>query len=274
MPIKKFFKIIPLDIFEGMRHISSTANPEIKHLLQIIEKSKSRRQEQLFAVEGERLLSRAIACGYTVVSIYCLPETVEHWHPYSNNIIIVNPNIMSRISVMQYDVVAILKQKNHNLDDSFAIESKGICLVLSGLEKPGNIGAILRTADASGVNSIFISSENADLYNPHCLRNSTGAIFGIDIALGDARDIVRHLHNIAMPIYTTHLEATHNYTDIDYRQGAAIVMGTEAIGVDDYWVDSASVCIKIPMKGVADSLNVSTSAAVILYEALRQRSLS
>lgn len=256
-----------------MRQISSTANPEIKHLVQIIEKSKVRRQEQSFVVEGNRLLGRAIACGYEVQCIYCLPDQVSTWQSFSENIVIVNPNIISKISMMNSDVIALLRQKNHVLDASITPANDKISLVLSGLEKPGNIGAILRSADASGVDTIYLSSENADIYNPQCLRNSTGAIFDRTIYLASTEYLIQYLQQNKIPIYTTYLEARSSYLDINYKEGGVIVFGTESEGVEDIWVQVATQCIKIPMKGISDSLNVSTSAAVILYEALRQQQL-
>lgn len=256
-----------------MRQITSTSNPEIKQLIQILEKSKVRRQENSFVVEGHRLLRRAIECGYEVQRIYCLPDNVSTWQSYSENIIIISPNIISKVCVMNSDVIAILTQKDHSLDTSIMPAKDKISIVLSGLEKPGNIGAILRSADASGVDTIYLSSENADLYNPHCLRNSTGAIFNRTIYLASTEYLIQYLQQNTVPIYTTHLDARSSYLDINYKEGGVIVFGTESEGVEDIWVQVATQCIKIPMMGISDSLNVSISAAVILYEALRQRKL-
>ncbi len=256
-----------------MRQLSSTANPEIKHLIHIIEKSKARKEAKTFVVEGERLLSRAIDNGYEVLTIYCLEDNAPKWEHICHNVVIVNYNILSKISMMQYDVVAILRQKKHILDIAMPPHKGFLCLVLSGLEKPGNIGAILRTADASGVHTIFLSGKNADIYSPSCLRNSTGALFSTKIFIASPEDIISYLENYDIPIYTTYLDAAYGYEKIDYSKGGAIVMGTEASGVEQLWIDAATQCIKIPMMGTADSLNVSVSTAIILYEALRQRRL-
>jgi len=143
--------------------------------------------------------------------------------------------------------------------------------VLESVEKPGNLGAILRTADAAGVDAVIVCDPLTDLYNPNLMRASTGAFFSVPCIACSSEDCIRFLKQHGIQILTAQLQDSSLYYDVDMCRATAIVMGTEATGLTNQWREAADSHIRIPMLGIADSLNVSVSAAVLMYEAVRQR---
>ncbi len=143
--------------------------------------------------------------------------------------------------------------------------------VLDHVEKPGNLGAVIRTADAAGISAIVVADGGTDLYNPNAIRSSLGAIFQMPMASGSVDDVVEWLRAQRLTIFTTRVDGAVNYTDVDLRSPAAIVLGCESRGLSDRWRDHDMQAVSVPMLGVVDSLNVSATAAVLFYEAVRQR---
>ncbi len=143
--------------------------------------------------------------------------------------------------------------------------------MIEGVEKPGNLGAILRSADASGIDAVIVSDPQIDVYNPNVIRSSIGCIFTVPLGVADTPTTIDWLKQKNVAIHCAALTASEPYTTVDFTNPSAIVMGTEATGLTDQWLESSDQNIIIPMHGVADSMNVSTSAAVILFEAIRQR---
>ena len=139
------------------------------------------------------------------------------------------------------------------------------------MEKPGNLGAILRTADAAAVDAVIVCDPQTDLYNPNVVRSSVGGIFTVQTAVCTSEDAVAWLKANNITSYAAELQAAEFYQNIDFTQSSAIVMGTEAEGLTDFWLRNAKKRIKIPMRGKIDSLNVSVSTAVLTFEAMRQR---
>ena len=144
-------------------------------------------------------------------------------------------------------------------------------LVLESVEKPGNLGAILRTADAANLDAVIICDPQTDIYNPNAIRSSIGCIFTMPVVTSTTEQTIRWLRSNSVMIFATALTAAHYYHETDFRKPSAIIMGSEASGLSDQWLDEADHLIKIPMNGKIDSMNVSASAAVVVFEALRQR---
>ena len=146
-----------------------------------------------------------------------------------------------------------------------------LVIVLEAVEKPGNLGAVLRSADASGADAVIVCDPLTDLYNPNLIRSSIGGIFTVPVAAASSEETIEWLKSRNIRIYTAQLQDSKWYYDTDMRGGTALVMGTEATGLTDIWRKAADAHIKIPMLGKLDSLNVSVSAAILLFEAVRQR---
>ena len=272
-----------------IENISSAQNPKIKMLLELQEKSKARRKEGLFVVEGRRELLHCIEAGYVPHTIFFCPEIISEadWAEIEDTIKRLSEGngswkLPMAIEIPQqlYDkvayrggtegVIAELKCKEHGLD-SLNIKENPIVVVLESVEKPGNLGAILRSADASGVDAVIVCDPLTDMYNPNLIRSSIGAIFTVPVAAASSEATIKWLKEKGIRIYTAQLQDSEWYYDTDMTSGTAIVMGTEATGLTDAWRKAADAHIKIPMLGRLDSLNVSVSAAILMYEAVRQR---
>ena len=161
---------------------------------------------------------------------------------------------------------------SHELE-KVRLSGNPLLLVIDAVEKPGNLGAILRTVDASGIDALIISDLRTDIYNPNVIRSSLGALFTTQVGIGAVEEVIEWLIEHKLHLYCTALSASIPYTDVDFRQPSAIVMGTEAIGLSETWLLRSDQNIIIPMQGVVDSMNVSVSAGIVLFEALRQRNI-
>lgn len=261
--------------------ITSAQNPKIKDLLALQEKSKERRKKGLFVVEGRRELLHCIGAGYEPFTIFFCPDILPH-----SDLKEIEKAVGSRqcgwveIPQQLYDkvayrggtegVIAELRCKESGLD-SLTLQENPLVVVLESVEKPGNLGAVLRSADASGVDAVIVCDPLTDLYNPNLIRSSIGAIFTVPVATASSEDSIRWLKDKGIKIYTAQLQDSEWYYDTDMKNGTAIVMGTEATGLTEVWRKAADAHIKIPMLGKLDSLNVSVSAAILMYEAIRQR---
>lgn len=263
--------------------ITSAQNPKIKMLLELQEKSKSRRREGMFVVEGHRELMHCISCGYQAHSIFICTDLISE--ESINELETALGSQAGKCSFYQipkhlYEkvayrgstegVIAELKCKSHTLDD-LSIKENPLVVVLESVEKPGNLGAILRSADAAGADAVIVCDPLTDLYNPNLIRSSIGGIFTVPTAAASSEDTIEWLKSRNIRIYTAQLQDSEWYYDTDMTGGTAIVMGTEATGLTDIWRQAADAHIKIPMLGRLDSLNVSVSAAILLFEAVRQR---
>jgi len=256
--------------------LSSTSNPKIKFLLSL-EKPRERRKQQLFIIEGRKEIMLALKAGYKIGNIfYCIDRIKEsdlEKELVENKLVIpVTQDVFNKIAVRENstDVIAVAEMKTHSLAD---IKTGGtpLFLVLESVEKPGNLGAILRTADAAGVSAVVICDPQTDIYNPNVIRSSIGCLFTQPVAIASSHETIAWLQKHGFAIWCTYLPASKPYHEVDYTKAGAIVMGTEATGLSPEWVKVASSNIIIPMLGKADSMNVSTSAAVVVFEARRQR---
>lgn len=252
----------------------------IKKILLLKEKSKIRKKEQLFIIEGKREIQLAIKGKYQIETILFYPEIislseVKKIAPNSSSFIEISKNVFHKIAyrATTEGIIAIAKSKNHRLEDLVFESENPLLLVAEAPEKPGNIGAILRTADAAGIDAVLIANPKTDLYNPNIIRSSVGCIFTTTIVTGSSEEILGFLKEKSVTIYAAALHKdAQNYTKQNYCKSSAIVVGTEATGLSNVWLEN-NIKIIIPMRGEIDSLNVSVSAAVILFEAVRQRDL-
>lgn len=257
--------------------ITSTQNQGIKDVLKL-SKAKVRRETGLFTIEGEREIRRAYENAYKFHKVfYCKKQLNKKSRKLIDLIncdhkLEVSEKVFARITYRDNSdgLFAIAYAKPHNLDD-LEIHNSVLYLVIEKVEKPGNLGAMLRTADAAGIDGIILCDNETDLYNPNVIRSSIGCIFTKKIAVCDSESAIGFLKNKGIMIYAAALQDSESYSSIDFKGSSAIVMGSEADGLSEIWRKAADKIISIPMKGDVDSLNVSVSAAILIFEALRQR---
>ena len=265
------------------KQISSLQNPLIKQIVLLQEKSRERRKQGLFILEGQRELSLAIKAGYDVKSLLYYPEIISHEEVVNITKDSEKPPEFIEVSDAVYQkmtyrgstegVVAIVGPKKHDLKDLALKQGKVLILVAEAPEKPGNIGALLRTADAANLDAVLIANPKGDLYNPNIIRSSVGCLFTNTIGIGTTAEILEFLKDRKINIYCAALSSvSENYTQTDFTESSAIVVGTEATGLSKEWLNASTKNIIIPMEGEIDSMNVSVSAAILIFEAKRQRS--
>jgi TrmH family RNA methyltransferase len=256
--------------------ITSTQNPKVKSLL-ALEKPRERRKQGLFIIEGKKEIKMALEAGYKIGNLFfcedIIPATeLESLGADDKLIIPVSRDVFDKIAVRENSggVLAVAEQKVHLLKQ-IRLSENPLLLILEGVEKPGNLGAILRTADAAGVDAVVICDPQTDFYNPNVIRSSIGCIFTKQVASATSEETIAWLKDEKISIHCTYLKASRPYHETDFTKPSAIVMGTEATGLSDLWVKNSSSNIIIPMMGRIDSMNVSTAAAVVVFEAKRQR---
>ena len=263
-----------------IKFISSTSNPIIKNILKL-SKNKERQLSGRFVIEGIREIDRARKGGYSFETLLFNkliegPEQARLLKYFENDpsvdLIEVNENVFSRIAYRdnQDGIVAIAHQKHQELSD-LSSGGNNLYLVVETVEKPGNLGAILRTADAAGITGVIVCDTQSDIYNPNVVRSSLGCLFTVPLVLCSSSEAITFLKANKVNIYAAALQESTEYYNIDLAGSSAIVVGSEAGGLSNLWRNAADVIIRIPMYGIADSLNVSVSAAILIYEALRQR---
>ena len=273
-----------------IEQITSAQNPKIKNLLLLQEKSKARREQGLFVVEGRRELEHCLEAGYSVRTLFVCPaiygdfDSAENYFLCSspknqfpaessaNSIIDIPETLYRKVAYRESTegIIAEVEYKSLKLGD-LQLPENPLVMVLESVEKPGNLGAVLRSADAAGVDAVIFCDPLTDLYNPNLIRASIGAVFTVPTVAVSSEEAIAFLKARDIQILTAQLQDSSLYYDIDMRRGTALVMGTEATGLTDAWRKAASAHIRIPMLGRLDSLNVSVSAAILLFEAVRQR---
>ena len=259
--------------------ITSLQNTAIKNIVKLYKSSKERRDQQLFVIEGARELSLALQSNYIISSVYVCRDMfskskyLDVLNSLSENIIFdISPSVFEKIAYRENSdgIVALAVPKQHGLSD-IKISANPFIIILESVEKPGNLGAVLRTADAAAVDAVIICDNQTDLYNPNVIRSGVGGLFTVQTAICSSEEALKWLNANKINVYAAELNGAKQYQTIDYTLPSAIVMGTEAEGLTDFWINKAKERIKIPMRGMIDSLNVSVSTAVITFEAMRQR---
>ena len=307
--------------------ITSAQNPKLKRLMALQEKSRLRREEGVFVVEGRRELEHCIAAGFEVDSVFICPEILEGQalppsgvrpsgsphHPfgtvpplsnrgcyvpqgvgpalpdesgnsqslchseqsegiYSSRTFHLSKELYAKVAYREgtEGIIAEVRAKYLKLKD-LKLKENPLVMVLEGVEKPGNLGAVLRSADAACADAVIICDPLTDLYNPNLIRASIGAVFTVPVVCCSSEEAIAFLKARGIRILTAQLQDSSPYYDVDMCCGTALVMGTEATGLTTAWREAADAHILIPMLGRLDSLNVSASAAILLFEAVRQR---
>lgn len=283
--------------------ITSAQNRKVKELLTLVEKSKARSAAGLFVVEGQRELGHCLDAGFIPETLFICGEVMA----VQNNVVngaktghlteniegkdgldaliakaeALNPHLgVVQIPAFLYEkvayrgstegIIAEVHSVPRSLED-LRLGERPLVMVLESVEKPGNLGAVLRSADAAGADAVIVCDPLTDIWNPNLIRSSVGAVFSVPVAVCTSADAIAFLKERGIRILTAQLQDSEWYYDTDMTGAAALVMGTESTGLTQAWRDSADAHIKIPMLGRLDSLNVSVSAAVLLYEAVRQR---
>jgi len=252
--------------------ITARQNPKIKQLLELQQKSAERRRQGLFVVEGQRELQHCINAGYEVEAAFCCPELAPQGCPAAAQQYEVSREVYNRIAYRgsTEGVVAVVKARPLTLDQLPRVAAP-LYIVLESVEKPGNLGAVLRSADAARADAVIVCDPLTDLYNPNLIRSSVGAAFSVPCVACSSEECISHLKSHGIRILTAQLQDSQLYYDSDMTGPTAIVMGTESTGLTSQWRRAANAHIRIPMLGRIDSLNVSVSAAILLFEAVRQR---
>lgn len=258
--------------------ITSVQNPKIKQLLALQEKSRLRRETGLFVAEGRRELMHCVNAGFRIDSVFVCRDLFDNTAgdfsipDAERGVFEVSREVYSKIAYRESTegIIAEVNCRRLQLED-LKLGEKPLIAVLEAVEKPGNLGAVLRSADAAGADAVIICDPLTDLYNPNLIRSSIGAAFTVPVVSCSSAEAIAFLKGSGIRILTAQLQDSELYYDTDMTVGTAIVMGTESTGLSQEWRLAADAHIRIPMLGDLDSLNVSVSAAILLYEAVRQR---
>ncbi len=253
--------------------ISSVKNPKVRRLTELQQKSAERRESGLFVVEGRRELQHCVSAGLEVDTVfYCREIYGGVPDVRCDASVAVSPYVYSKIAYRggTEGIIAEVKSRRLTLE-SLRLGRNPLVIILESVEKPGNLGAVLRSADAAGADAVIVCDPLTDLYNPNLIRSSVGAIFTVPCVACESTECIDWLHREGIQILTAQLQDSKAYYDTDMTYGTAIVMGTESTGLTGVWREAADAHIRIPMLGSLDSLNVSVSAAILLFEAVRQR---
>lgn len=254
--------------------ITSVHNPRVKQLMKLQQSSAERRKMGLFVVEGRRELEHCIEGGYAVRTLILCPELIVGELPaIAAGQMEVSAYVYSKIAYRgtTEGLMAVVEARTTRLDDLRFRTECPLLLVLESVEKPGNLGAVLRSADAAGADAVIVCDPLTDIYNPNIIRSSIGAVFTVPCVAVSSDQCIDWLQRRGIQILTAQLQDSHLYYNTDMQRATALVMGTESTGLTDAWRQAATSHIRIPMLGRLDSLNVSVSAAILLYEAVRQR---
>lgn len=259
-----------------IKEVSSAQNPWFKEVKQLLEKNRIRKAQRRFTVEGFKEIQMALDAGFTLESVAFVPQIISSGEVFERlrlhdqvEAIALTPVLMTELAVRSdvENAVAIFKMKETS---EMKLHEQAAVFILEGIEKPGNLGAILRTADASGIDAIWLCDSKVDPLHPQVIRNSLGAVFQVPVFLMDFEQCISHIRAMNMTVYTTFMQNAHEIYDVNMTEAFAVVLGTEHDGVQSRWKEVGRN-INIPMLGKTDSLNVSVAAAVIMYEKVRQR---
>lgn len=269
-----------MPIPQRIKSLTSHSNPRIKEVVKL-RKPGYRKALNLFIIEGLREVSLALNAAIDIKEIYLCPEYLDRRAEDSLivktkekgiAIIRVGSKVYDHIAFgnRQEGIIAIAVEPQANLSD-IKIKVSPLIVILEHLEKPGNLGAVIRSADAAGIDAVVCVDARVDIYNPNVVRSSLGTLFSVKVIRADAQEVLSWLKINNITIVCAAVQAELAYTSMDFRGPAAIVLGSEEKGLSALWKDNSDYQVCIPMAGSADSLNVSVAAGVLLFEAVRQR---
>ncbi len=254
--------------------ITSLQNPRVKQIVKLREDKRQRQREGMMLVEGFDELTLALAAGLRPQTIFTAPElAARSLSDTAAETLTVSRAVFEKMSYRENpDGWLGIFPIPHKILDDLQLSAKPLVIVAESVEKPGNLGAILRTAEAAGVDALLVCDPRVDLWNPNVVRASRGALFSAPVVEADNASALRWLRSRGMRILAATPSAETLYTSADLNQPTAIAVGTEDRGLSDFWLQEADLKALIPMRGKVNSLNVSIAAALIVYEAIRQRS--
>jgi TrmH family RNA methyltransferase len=263
-----------------MLRITSPQNPRVKDAARLRDR-RQRDKQQRIIIDGAREIGRAMAAGIVPLELFVCPSLcasvearrmLEQLHAVAAEAFEVSEEVFERLAFGQRTegVLLIAAMPTRTLG-SLALPDNPLVAVLEGVEKPGNAGAVLRSADGAGVDAVIFADPRTDLFNPNAIRASLGTIFSMPVCAASSADVLAWLRTHGMQVAAARVEAAGEYTQLDYRGATAIVLGSEADGLTALWSADDVRGVRLPMLGAADSLNVSAAAAVLFYEARRQR---
>lgn len=260
--------------------ITSRQNPRVKATVRLCA-HRGRDEQGRFLIHGVREIRRAVAAGVRCAEAFVCEDlcttddirgAVDAVANAGAEMLYVTRPVYARVSFGDRDDgVVVVAEAPRRRPGKLRLPAEPLVVVLEGVEKPGNVGAILRSADAAGVDAVVVADGRSDLFNPNTIRASLGTVFRDNVAEGTAAEVIAWLGEQGLRAFAARPDASLSYTEADLRGGVAIVVGSEAEGLTPAWTGPQVSAVRLPMRGLADSLNVSTAAAVLFYEALRQR---
>jgi len=262
--------------------ISSLQNPRVKHVVRLRDR-RDRDREQQTVIEGYRALLSAARNGHPVTELFVCPELfqgenetplIERLRDGGTTVLHATPDVFGKMAYRDRPegLLGVAPQIRRSLTDLVVDPvNPPLYLVAEAIEKPGNLGTMLRSADATGVSGLIVCERCTDIFNPNVVRASIGALFSVPLVEGGSEETISWLKQNGVAILAATPHATSVFSDVDMTCPVAVVVGTEQYGLSDMWLDASDCGVRIPMLGQADSLNVATASAVMLYEAVRQR---
>ena len=253
--------------------ITSLQNPRVKQIVKLREDKKQRQKDGLILVEGFDELTLALACGFTPQTLLSAPELVSQTLTIPNaESVTVSHAVFEKISYRDNPDgwLGLFPMPTSNLD-GLKLSENPLVIVAESVEKPGNLGAILRTADAAKVDALLVCDPRVDVWNPNVIRASRGAVFAVPVVEVKSPEALSWLRSRKMRVLAATPSAEEMYTDVNMQGPLAIAVGTEDEGLTEFWMQNSDLRVKIPMAGKVNSLNVSIATALMTYEAVRQR---
>lgn len=258
-----------------MKEITSAQNPLVKHIVELKYKAAKRKEQGLCIIEGHKELEMAISAGWTIEKLMVEKNTLVNASPflsYAQEVFECTSEVMDKMAIreLKSPIIAIARARYLELGQ-VTLRENPILLIIENIEKPGNLGSLFRTADAADVDVILCTEMKTDIYNHNVIRNSLGCVFTKQIVSCSNQDALTFCQKNEINIFSTYLHTDRYYYQENFNTPTALVFGTESTGISPFWIKNSFQCIKIPMLGKIDSMNVSNSASILLYEAVRQR---
>jgi TrmH family RNA methyltransferase len=251
--------------------ITSQSNPLVKEIVRL--RKQGRDSGEPIIIEGEKEIALAVTGGFKILkTVYCRDYFKADPGKLPGELVEVDKKVFEKIAYREHPdgVLALAEAKESRLAD-LQLSSNPLIIILEAVEKPGNLGAVLRTADAAGADAVIVCDPKTDIYNSNVIRASLGAVFTVQTAAATSSEVIAWLKTNKIRSFAAVVGAKTSLYDADLRGPAAIVIGAEHEGLSRTWQEAADEPVSIPMAGQVDSLNASVSAAVMVYEAVRQR---
>ncbi|WP_292008651.1 TrmH family RNA methyltransferase [Chryseobacterium sp.] len=253
--------------------IESFQNEKIKNITKLLTDNRFRKKSEVFVIEGRQENERAQKFSFEATEFYICEDIYDGPQPDQGKIYRVSNKVYEKIAYRgsSEGIIGIYKVKESNLNE-FVPKENSTVIIVEGVEKPGNLGAILRSCEAFGIDALIVTDTKVDFYNPNVIRSSVGCLFGMQVFQSENESLIEFLHQHQFNIYTTIMDETsENIYVRNFNQKSAIVFGTEHSGLSDFWTNKGKNTL-IPMAGSIDSLNLSNAVAITCYETLRQKS--